>query len=166
MKCGDPANPAGPFIKANGKPCGNDCAPGFTRCGMHGAKSPASKLAAERALVFARLPACESLYTIIERWQADTCGACGFPTGDHREERNMLVAAKMILDRTGLPATTKVEVASQSDGAPIVVEHLTETERGEFAAIIAQFKEFKTRVRARLIAVPGLAAMSTDTAVM
>lgn len=140
MKCGDPNNPAGPFIKANGSPCQRDVQPGRTRCYLHGGSAPAAKIKAEQMMAQARMPAIEALFRIIEQFEQNPCLTCGFPTGDTDEKRMIIQACRTILDRTGMGPTSTVNVAKQTDG-DVDLTLLDELER-------QQLREHLTAVRA------------------
>lgn len=148
MKCGDPNNPDGPYIKANGQPCGRDVRAGFTRCNLHGGASPAAKIKAEQMMATARMPAVEALYSILEQFSNNTCATCGFPIGDTDEKRMIVRTCQTILDRTGMGPHAVLEIARQSDG-DIDLAALLPAERGELLAHLAQIKEIKARVRSR-----------------
>ena len=62
--------PCGAMSRRTGEPCKRVPSFGFTRCFLHGGASPGAKLAAERALAIARLPAIETLHQIIGDWYA------------------------------------------------------------------------------------------------
>lgn len=141
VKCG--------FIRRNGKPCQRACAEGFTKCNLHGQRTLASQLEAQRVLDAARLPACETALEIIERFNEDTCAACGYPNHDVDEQRTVLAAIKLVLDRTGMGAAIKLQVAKQSD-ADFAIDHLLDEERAELVALTARFKALKARIKARI----------------
>ena len=148
MKCGDPTNPAGPYIKANGQPCGRDVRPGFTRCNLHGGASPAAKIKAEQMMAQCRLPAIEALFSIIEQFSNHTCPTCGFPAGNVDEKRAVIRACQTVLDRAGMGPHTTFEITRQHDG-DVNLELLTDEERGQLLAHLAQIKEIKAAVRTR-----------------
>lgn len=148
MKCGDPNNPAGPYITASGKPCGRDVRPGFTRCNLHGGNAPASKIKAEQLMAQARMPAIEALYTILDQFSNSTCPTCGFPTGDTDEKRMIVRTCQTILDRCGMGPHATLEIARQTDG-DIDLNALMPEERGQLLALLAQIKEIKTAVKQR-----------------
>lgn len=148
MKCGDPTNPSGPYIKANGQPCGRDCRPGFTRCNLHGGNNPASKIKAEQLMAQARMPAIEALYSILDQFEKVTCPTCGFPTGDTDEKRMIVRTCQTILDRCGMGPHSVLEIARQTDG-DIDLSALTPDERGSLLGLLAQIKEIKAAVRER-----------------
>jgi hypothetical protein len=152
MKCGDPNNPAGGYICASGKPCGRDVRPGFTRCNLHGGNSPAAKIKAEQLMAQCRLPAIEALFLIIEQFSENMCPTCGFPRGDADEKRTVIRACTTVLDRAGMGPHAVLEIGRQTDG-DINLDALTEDERGQLLAHLAQIKEIKATVRARLTAV-------------
>lgn len=148
MKCGDPTNPAGPYICASGKPCGRDVRPGFTRCNLHGGNSPAAKIKAEQLMAQCRLPAIEALFSILEQFESNMCPSCGYPKGDTDEKRMIVRTCQTILDRAGMGPHSVLEIARQTDG-DINLELLTSEERGELLAHLAQIKEIKQNVRTR-----------------
>lgn len=152
MKCGRP--------KTNGQPCNRDVAPGFTACNLHGGANPAAKIKAEQMLAQARLPACEVLYDIIDRFQADMCPACGHPSGDVDEIKAVTRAAQVILDRTGLGPRATLEVTRQSDG-DLDLDLLTDDEVARLDYHLEQIKQLKSAVHDRLngIAHPIAAAL-------
>lgn len=148
MKCGDAINPAGPYICASGRPCGRDVRPGFTRCNLHGGNNPAAKIKAEQLMAQCRMPAIESLFSIIEQFQNNTCATCGFPIGDTDEKRMIVRTCQTILDRSGMGPHAVLEIARQTDG-DLNLDALQPGERGELLAHLAQIKEIKDRVRTR-----------------
>lgn len=166
MKCGDPTNPGGVGIKANGDPCPNNVVPGTFRCHLHGGKAPTAKTKSETALALIRHPSIEILWTalltlneMLLQAQLPTCAACGYPVKDNDEKDTIVKTAfstaktvQMILDRTGLGPTSKLEV-KQSDG-DIDLQSMTLEERGEMIALLAQLKALKQRIRDRVMALP------------
>src|SRR5262245_50162926 len=116
MKCGDPNNPAGPYITNKGTPCGRDVRPGFTRCNLHGGASPAAKIKAEQMMAQCRLPAIENLFSILEQFSNNTCPTCGYPVGDADEKRMIIRACQTVLDRAGMGPHATLEIARQLDG--------------------------------------------------
>jgi hypothetical protein len=152
MKCGDPTNPAGPYITASGKPCGRDVRPGFTRCNLHGGNSPAAKIKAEQLMAQCRLPAIESLFSIIEQFQENMCPTCGYPKGDSDEKRMIVRTCQTILDRAGMGPHSTLEIARQTDG-DINLELLEPDEKATLLSLLAQVKEIKSVVRTRQQAV-------------
>lgn len=145
-------------LTVHGKPCSRGCNPGYTRCNLHGGASPVARIKAEQALAQARLPACEALYTIIERWATATCPTCGFPKGDNDETRSIIRAAQVILDRTGLGPHATLELVPQSDG-DLNLDLMMDEERAEFAHLVNQFQRLKAAVKARLGMLPIPAAL-------
>jgi len=148
MKCGDPNNPAGPYIRANGLPCGRDVRPGFTRCNLHGGANPAAKIKAEQMMAQCRLPAIENLFSILEQFAGNTCATCGFPIGDADEKRMIIRACQTVLDRAGMGPHSILEIARQTDG-DINMDALLDQEKGELLALLAQIREIKARAKAR-----------------
>jgi hypothetical protein len=148
MKCGDPNNPGGPYIKSNGDPCGRQVRPGFTRCNLHGGNAPSARIKAEQLMAQARMPAIEALYSIIDQFEKNPCGACGYPIGDSDEKRMVIKAAQTVLDRAGMGPHSTVSMTAQTDG-DIDPALLTTDERGELLMHLAAIKEIKTRVRVR-----------------
>jgi hypothetical protein len=164
MKCGDPTNPGGIGHKSNGDPCNRGCAPGMTRCNLHGGNNPAAKIKAEQMLAQARLPACEALFDIIDMWERTTCAACGFPSGDVGMLKTIIRAAQVILDRSGMGPRATVEMVHQTDG-DLDLEMLTEPEMEELDGLLTQVKELKARIHFRLGTLAGTlpAAPMPDT---
>jgi len=148
MKCGDDANPSGPYICASGRPCKRDVRPGFTRCNLHGGANPAAKIKAEQLMAQSRLPAIEALFSILDQFAANTCATCGFPRGDTDEKRMIVRTCQTILDRAGMGPHAILEIARQGDG-DINLDVLLPEERGELLAHLAQIREIKGRARAR-----------------
>jgi hypothetical protein len=163
VKCGDPNNPAGPYIKRNGRPCMKDCSKLGTRCSLHSGESPIAKVAAERAMALARLPGAEALLDMIEQWHAETCQSCGFPSADPHIVRNVLRAIQMVLDRTGMPPVMRVETVTNSD-FEFVLDHLTPSELEQFARIMGEYKALKAAIKARMhmVVVPEGGEMPTS----
>jgi hypothetical protein len=170
MQCGDPNNPGGPCVKANGHPCTNNVVPGTFRCHMHGGKAPIAKFKAEQAMALLRYPAIEVLNTTMERLNEivvqsglPMCAACGFPVKSIEELEAVIKACistakvcQTILDRTGMGPTSKVEVV-QSDGT-LDLNLLTEDELGRMTALFAQYDALKEEIRQRLFNTPQLAS--------
>jgi hypothetical protein len=168
MQCGDPNNPGGPGIRANGHPCSKPVVPGTFRCELHGGKAPIAKFKAEQALALLRFPAIEVLNTAMERLNEiviqsglPSCAACGFPVKTTEEleavVKACISAAKVcqtVLDRTGMGPTSKVEVV-QSDGT-LDLNLLTEEELGIMTALFAQYDALKEEIRQRLFNTPSL----------
>lgn len=120
----------------------------MTRCNLHGGANPSAKIKAEQMMAIARLPAIEALYTIIDRFMAQTCAACGYPSGDTDEARAVIQACKTVLDRAGMGPSATLELTKQSDG-DINLELLTLEERAALVGLLAQIKEIKDNVRKR-----------------
>jgi hypothetical protein len=114
---------------------------------------PAAKIKAELALSRSRLPACEVLFLIIERYLDNCCASCGRPQGDIHETKVAIKAAQVVLDRTGMGPRSVIELTKQSDG-DLDLTQLTTEERGELLAAIAQINGVKSQLRARLLATP------------
>jgi hypothetical protein len=146
VKCNSPKH-------GSGLPCQRDVAPGFTRCNLHGGANPAAKIKAEQMLAQARMPACEALYDIIERYQLATCPTCLLPTGDIDQQKVIIRAAQVILDRSGMGPRSTVEHTKQTDG-DLDLELLTDAEMQEMDLHLTALKELKTRVRQRLGMLP------------
>ncbi len=149
MKCGDAKNPAGPYIKSNGEPCGNHCSKGgVTRCNLHGGHNKASKIKADQMMAQCRLPAIETLYSLIDQFSRDTCAICGFPKGDTDEKRMIIRACQTTLDRSGMGPHSTLDLVRQTDGdLPLAL--LTDDERDTLRAALGRINEVKTIVRAR-----------------
>lgn len=98
----------------SGHPCKRTCAPGFTRCNLHGGHTPQARLAAVELLAKAAIPASAALLDILSAFGRERCDSCGMPTGDPAP---VLRAAQIVLDRTGFPAGIDVKVAA-ADTAP------------------------------------------------
>lgn len=130
---------------------------------MHGGLSPSSLTKAQMALAALRNPAIEilfnaltALHEIIEQWRSNTCPHCMYPIGNTEEKEAIIKAAAnaaksaaLVLDRTGLGPKATVEVVTQSDGT-IDLRQLTLEERAELAALLAQVRDFKSRVMLRI----------------
>jgi hypothetical protein len=100
-------------------------------------------------LAIARMPACEALYDIIEQSQHDPCAACGYPKHDTDEQKVIIRAAQVILDRTGMGPRSTVEQVKQTDG-DLDLELLTDEEMARMDFLLGELKTFKEGVRARL----------------
>jgi hypothetical protein len=145
MKCGDHGG-----LTSQGAPCKREVAAGLTRCNLHGATAGA-KIKAELMLAQSRLPVCEALYSIVDQFLTATCPTCNYPSGDPEAQRTIIRAAQVILDRTGMGPTSKVEVTPQSEGS-VPLDLLTNDERAELIGLLARVKEIKDAVRARAVA--------------
>lgn len=159
MKCGDPTNPDGPYIRANGRTCERDVKPGFTRCYLHGGGTVTAKIKAEQMLARVRLPAIESLNNIIEQFESLVCQTCGYPMGSTDEKRMIVSACKTVLDRTGMGPNATLTIVPQHDG-DLNLELLTQLEREALVGHLVQVKALKETVRAR-----QLSAVTTPTTV-
>lgn len=148
MKCGDPNNPGGPYIKHNGQPCGREVRPGMTRCNLHGGSNPSAKIKAEQMMAQARLPAIEALFRIVEQFESNPCKTCGFPQGDTDEKRMIIQACKTILDRAGMGPRATLELAKQTDG-DLNLELLQPQERSSMLEALAVIKQIKESLRDR-----------------
>lgn len=141
LKCGG--------TTTSGLPCRRDVPPGFTRCHVHGGASPAAKIKAEQALAHARMPAIEALNTIIDQFNSEICPQCKFPSGEAAVVRATIRACEVVLDRTGMPARSQVEVVSQSDG-DFTLAQLTAEERTKLSRILGEMRGLKAEIKARL----------------
>jgi len=148
MKCGDPNNPSGPGHKANGDLCNATVVQGTFRCYLHGGASPTAKFKAETAMALLRMPAIEALHRILAQWEGNTCATCGFPSGDTDERRLIVRTCQTVLDRCGMGPHATFEV-KQSDG-DFDPKLLTGDERSRMIGLLAQLREIKADVRARL----------------
>jgi hypothetical protein len=115
---------------------------------MHGGNTPAAKFKAQQALALARMPAIEALHSIIEQFLEKTCGACGYPSGDTDEQRSVIAAAKITLDRTEMGPTLKHQITSSST-ADLNLDLLTTEEKAELIGLLARVKEIKAILRHR-----------------
>src|SRR5882672_9624033 len=97
-------------LTSRGTPCKRQCVPGLTVCNMHGGNSPQAKAKAENMLAQARIPGIEALHEIINQFLEHTCAACGYPTGDSEQQRTVIAAAKVVLDRTQMGPSSTVHV--------------------------------------------------------
>jgi hypothetical protein len=140
MKCGAPS-------RLTGAPCSRNVAPGFSKCYLHGGATPSARIAAERALAVARTPAIEALHAILTDWGSEVCDKCGRP--NYENAHPVIRAAQIILDRTGFGPKATIEV-TKPDADGLDVDLLTDGERDELAGLLAQVRELKDRVRARL----------------
>ena len=93
---------------SSGGPCKRAPIVGGTVCALHGGRAPQTVRVALDALAAFRLPAVRVPIQVILDWEADACDVCGRAKGDPRP---VLAAAKMILDRTGLPGATALQVS-------------------------------------------------------
>lgn len=144
-KCGAPS-------RLTGFPCSRNVAPGFSTCFLHGAAVPSHKIAAERALVAARLPAIAALASIIHDWGAESCATCGRP--NYENAHPVIRAAQIILDRTGMGPRATIEVV-RPEGSELDVDAMTDFERERLADLLGQLSALKASVKARLAATPG-----------
>lgn len=145
MKCGDNGH-----TNSNGTPCKRDVRPGFTACNLHGGENKAAKIKAEQMLAQSRIPACEALYTILDKWQSNTCATCGHPHGGTEEDRTIIAAAKVILDRTGMGPHSTVDIRNGQTETDLDLGRMTTEEIGELSALVAQLNDLKTRVARRI----------------
>jgi len=104
-------------------------------------------------LAQARMPSCELLFSIVERYNDNVCVSCGRPQGDIDQTKVAIKAAQLILDRTGMGPRSVIELTPQSDGS-LDFSQLQDSEKGELLAAIAMVKSVKDRLRARLLGVP------------
>lgn len=141
-------------VKDDGEQCERWATRGHTVCKFHGSNNPPAIAAARRAMAFARMPAIEALYSIVEQFLGKTCAACGYPSGDFDAQRTTIRAAQIILDRTEMGPRSILEVR-QTDGQDFDVRHLLPAERAELHGLMAQFRDFKARVKARQLAAPS-----------
>lgn len=148
MKCGRPKH-------GSGLPCQRGCAPGFTACNLHGGANPSAKIKAEQMLAQARMPACEALFDIIEQSQHDPCVTCGYPKHDSDEQKILIRAAQVILDRTGMGPRSTVDMVPQRDG-DLDLDLLTDEETARLDFLLTELKTFKEGVRVRLNAIAGI----------
>jgi hypothetical protein len=142
MKCGE-------INRQNGLPCKRNAGIGFTKCSLHGGHNVTAKIKAEQMLAQARLPACEALFDIIDQWQAETCGTCGYPKTDTDTAKVIIRAAQVILDRTGVGPRATLEVTKQTDG-DLDLDLLTDQEMARMDFLLAELKALKDGVRVRL----------------
>jgi len=106
-------------------------------------------------LAQARVPGIEALHDIIAQFLENTCATCGYPPGDNENQRTVIAAAKVVLDRTEFGPHSTVTVQNDTHPDDLNLAQMTEGERGELAVLIAQLSDLKTRVRARLSAMLG-----------
>jgi len=142
-------------ITSKGTPCKRQAAPGFTRCNLHGAATPGAKQVAANMLAQARVPGIEALHDIIAQFLENTCATCGYPSGDNENQRTVIAAAKVVLDRTEFGPHSTVTVQNDTHPDDLNLAQMTEGERGELAVLIAQLSDLKNRVRARLSVMLG-----------
>ena len=100
-------------LTSSGNPCRRGCAPGHTRCNLHGGHTPLARQAASEALAKAALPSAAALLDIVSSYGRERCDKCGQPTGDPSP---VIRAAQLILDRTGFHPTLTVQ--TQTAEAP------------------------------------------------
>lgn len=148
MKCGDPNNPDGPGLRANGQPCGMPCVKGMHRCVLHGGSSPAAKIKAERAMAILRLPAIEALYRILDQFEQNPCVTCGYPKGDSDEKRMIVRLCSTVLDRAGMGPHSTLDI--KQDTGDFDLKLLTGPETAELDSLLTSFASLKQRVALRL----------------
>jgi len=122
---------------------------------MHGGNSPQAKAKAENMLAQARIPGIEALHEIINQFLEHTCAACGYPTGDSEQQRTVIAAAKVVLDRTQMGPSSTVHVNANGTESDLSLATLTDDERAELACLVGQLTALKARVKARLEAIVG-----------
>lgn len=174
MLCGDPNNPNGPGLSANGNPCKQPCVPGQNRCYVHFKNNAIAKIKAEQTMALLRMPAIEVLYNsmqaaneLLEQFVEVTCVTCGYPSGDNDEKeahiRAIRTAAQTcasILDRCGMAPRTVFEV-QQTDG-DLDLSLCTDSEMERMMAALAEYESVKQEMRNRL---NGIANGPTPTAI-
>jgi len=116
-------------------------------------------------LAQARVPGIEALHDIIAQFLENTCATCGYPSGDNENQRTVIAAAKVVLDRTEFGPHSTVTVQNDTHPDDLNLAQMTEGERGELAVLVAQLADLKARVRARLALVTGLDEPSADATV-
>jgi len=144
----DPSGVVCGGITSRGAPCTRYCKPGFTRCYLHGGQGPSAKVKAENALALLRMPAIETLYNLLEQFDADTCIMCGYPDASLKEKRFAAAICKTILDRTGLGPRSTLEV-KQTDG-DLDLRALRDDEKQELITALMTLKAVKDKIRKRL----------------
>ena len=135
-------------LTARGTTCNRPCRPGFTRCYMHGGQGPSAKVKAENALALLRMPAIETLYNLLEQFDANTCIMCGYPEGTLKEKRFAAAICKTILDRTGLGPRSTLEI-KQTDG-DLDLQALRDDEKQELVIALVALRKVKDKIRKRL----------------
>lgn len=144
-KCGDYGG-----LNRFGDPCNRDVSEGYTRCNLHGAKSPSAIAKAETALALARMPAIEHLHEMLEQYGKTTCPTCNYPVRNSEQARVELNLCKAILDRTGLPPRVGIEVTQKNEEG-LNMDLLTTEERAEVFRMASRMKEIKAAVRGRTL---------------
>lgn len=144
-----------------GKQCGRMCKFGFAYCNFHGGSTAPAKAQAEKMIALARMPAIEALYNIVEQFNEQTCGTCGYPNGEKETQTPVIRAAQVILDRTGMGPASVLEV-KQNDGEKMDLSLLTSEERGELLALMAQMKDLKARIKLRIQHGPSVAHSASE----
>lgn len=144
-RCGDSGG-----LNAWGEPCQRFVKNGYTRCPLHGALQPSAVAKAEFALALARMPAIAHLHERLEQFSQDRCPTCGYPKADTEQVRAEISLCKTILDRTGMPPRVSVEVVKKNDDG-FDAEQLTTEERRRMIQLVAEIKQIKALVRARLL---------------
>lgn len=146
-------------IRYNGKQCKKASISGARVCEQHGGQLPATKIQAEHTLALLRLPAIEYLFTIMDTSELliDKMMEGLANRGYHDTEmirrvvevcHTLTNTVTKVLDRTGLGPTAKLEVSASSDRMELSL--WTVEEKGELAAIVAQHRDLKERVKSRL----------------
>jgi hypothetical protein len=146
-----------------GEPCRHSVAEGFTRCALHGAKSPAAIRKAEMALALARMPAIEHLYEMLEQYAKDTCPVCNYPKRDSEQARVEIRLCQTILDRTGLGPKASLDVNHKHSEDGLNVDHLLPDERERVLVLVTELKQIKSRVRARMMGELTAPALPSNT---
>lgn len=147
--------------RSQGLPCKVRPNFGHGRCRKHGAMAPESLAKSERALAVARMPAIEAVLDLLDQYNSQTCGTCGYPLHDVESKRTMLTAAKLVLDRTGLGPKATLQVnGPQADDTDALIEVMTVEQREEVAAIVARLDAIKAEVRARIARAQAQAAVA------
>lgn len=143
-----------------GEQCKRNVKFGWNYCNLHGGANPASKAAAERAFAMARMPAIESLISIIEQFNDETCPTCNYPSGDEKTQRVVVRAAQVVLDRTGFGPHATLDV--KTPATVVDLKHWLPAERDELRFHLKAIKELKARVAARVG--PAMAAIAAQAA--